>query len=84
MTAQLIPGNKLTAHQIQQVKNAFGYRWTIENMNRAKSWTPNLHPTIAAIHDEQWINEHAFYFCKDGTLAKKPNHCEPAFMAETR
>lgn len=82
MTAKLIKGENLTARQIQEVKSAFGYRWTIENMPRAKQWHGEHAPTIEPTSDAQWIKEHAFYIRKDGKLASTPRHCEPAFMAE--
>lgn len=79
MNPKLTPGNKLSPAQIAQVKRAFVYRLTTEN------GYPQRNPTgarVPAITDEQWINEHAFYFRKDGQLASRPAHCEPAFMVE--
>ena len=82
MTAKLIKGEKLTPAQIREVKAAFGYRWTFENEGRALAFMKDHAPTVALVTDEQWINEHAFYFTKAGRLALRPNHCEPVYMAD--
>ena len=82
MTAKLVKGENLTPKQIQEVKSAFGYRWTIQNENRARNWQHNNVPTVALIDDEQYIKEHAFYFRKDGKLASVPRHCVPVYLAE--
>lgn len=75
-------GENLTPEQIKQVKSAYGYRWTIQNENRARMWIGNSVPTMSLIEDEQWIKEHAFYFRKDGKLSKNHNHCVPVWMAD--
>lgn len=76
---KLIKGENLTPDQVKQVKAAFVHRPTVEN-NYPKRNVYQLR--IPAVEDSQWLREHAFYFCKDGTLAAKPNYCEPYFMAE--
>ena len=78
----LVKGVDLTPSQITEVKSAFGYRRTKENQARVLvlgivSGTKAFETT-----DEQWIAEHAFYITKAGRLARRPYHCEPAFMAE--
>lgn len=40
------------------------------------------HPTVPLETDAQWLLGHAFYIRKDGRLAARPNHCEPAWMTE--
>lgn len=83
MKPQLVKGKQLTPEQVKQVKAAFVYRWTIENLPRAKQLMESVgHPTIEPVSDAQFINEHAFYFRKDGKLASCPHHCEPVFLAE--
>lgn len=80
---KLIKGENLTPEQKKQVLSAFVYRWTVENMNRAKIAYKNLSsPSIEPIPDSQWLAEHAFYFRKDGRLANSPRHCVPVYMAE--
>ena len=75
-------GENLSPEQIKHVKSAYGYRWTIQNENRARNWLGESAPTIALIDDEQWTKEHAFYFRKDGKPSRKHNHCVPAYMAD--
>lgn len=81
MKAKLVKGTDLTDAQKAQVKNAFGYRWTVENLPRAKQWHGNVAPIIEPINDEQWLKDHAFYIRQDGQLATIPRHCEPVYMA---
>jgi len=83
MTAKLIKGENLTPKQAQEVKSAFGYRWTIQNESRARNWNrAGGSPSIPLIDDEQWLKEHAFYFRKDGKLATRPRHYVPVYMME--
>lgn len=79
MTAKLIKGENLTPAQIKQVKAAFINRLTTEN------GYPQRNPTgarVPAISDAQWLRETAFYFRQDGTLAAKPAHSVPAWLAD--
>jgi len=80
----LIKGADLNTKQKQEVLNVFGYRWTVENKQRALQWLGNIQPpTIQPQTDEEWLKEHAFYFVEDGTrLSKKRRHCEPACLAD--
>lgn len=97
---KLILGSQLSPQARAQVLNAFIYRWTTGNTQRARVYkcakcdvrTPyqntisangHTHPTMPLISDEQWLNEHAFWITKDGSLARNRNHAEPAFMVET-
>jgi len=80
---KLIKGEQLTPRQKSIVLSAFGYRWTIENYQRAMTWF-GLHgkPTVAPIPDEQWLAEHAFQFVNDGSRLGTRKHCEPSYLAE--
>lgn len=40
------------------------------------------HPTIPLQSDEQWINEHAFYFLNDGRLDHRHRNAEPVYLAQ--
>lgn len=73
MKAKLVKGKDLTPAQVEQVKAAFIYRYTVDNP------VINTRPaaSCATQTDRQWIDSHAFYFRKDGRLANRPNHCEP-------
>lgn len=76
---KLIKGENLTTQQIKQVKAAFVHRPTTENNY------PNRNPyglRIPAVNDSQWLREHAFYINVDGSLANKPNYCEPFYLAD--
>ena len=77
-------GDTLTEQQKREVKNAFIYRWTVENEKRVRSMLrPSQCPTMAVISDEQWINEHAFHFIADGSrLTHNRSYAEPAYMVE--
>lgn len=76
MRPKLVKGENLTAAQIKQVKSAFVYRYTVEN----KPAYPMAN--AATQTDAEWINDHAFYIRKDGTLASRPNYCEPVYLAD--
>jgi hypothetical protein len=39
------------------------------------------HPTIPMISDDQWIQEHSFYFTNDGRLQAR-RHAQPAYLAQ--
>ena len=61
---------------------------------KGKSLTPVLRREVLAafVHrhltaqvwpaDDSWLEGHAFYVTKTGQLARRPRHCEPAFMAD--
>jgi len=77
--SKLIKGENLTLNQIKQVKAAFVHRPTTENNY------PKRNPygiKIPAVSDEQWVKEHAFYIDANGSLASKPNYCEPFYLAD--
>jgi hypothetical protein len=79
----LIKGYRLNDRQRRDVLNVFGYRWTVENMPRAKLWTGKPWPTVTPVTDEQWLRDHAFHFVKSGTRLKAGRHyAEPAYMAD--
>lgn len=61
---QLIPGNALSFKAQQHVLAAFIHR----------------HLDTTCSSDQEWLERRAFYIRKDGCLALKPNHCEPAWM----
>lgn len=70
MKAHLIKGKDLAAKQIQQVKAAFVYRWLA------------IGPDLYYPTESDWINDHAFYFRKDGKLAAIPKYCELVYQAD--
>jgi hypothetical protein len=77
--AKLVRGDQLTQSTRQEVLRVFVYRLTTEN------GYPKRNPTgarVSAISDAEWIAYHAFYVNKDGTLSRKHNHAEPAYLAE--
>lgn len=76
---KLIKGDNLTPDQVKKVKAAFVHRPTIEN-NYPKRNSYGLR--IPTVEDSQWLREHAFYINRDGSLAKKPNYCEPFYLVE--
>lgn len=78
-----LKGNELSAKQRDHVLNAYGYRWTIENHNRAVNWFGRLKPpTIELISDEQWLAEHCFDFIRDGSRTRFGAWAMPAYMAD--
>lgn len=79
----LIKGCELSEYTKRQVLNAYGYRWTNENYQRAVKWYDNLGmPRIELQTDEQWLNDHAFYVTKRGDLDRRYRYCEPAYIAD--
>lgn len=73
----LIKGQNLTSRQKSIVLNAFIYRNTIENHSRPDGIRQE------PVTDEQWIQEHAFHFIKDGSrLMANIHFCEPHYMAD--
>lgn len=65
------------------VLNAFGYRWTTENHDRARYWLGLRAPTMDSISDTQWLADHAFNFIKDGSrLSFRSKYAEPVYMAD--
>lgn len=88
----LITGSKLNPRQRSQVLFAFVHRWTHENSRQSyggrcpacvqSGLDHAYHAPI--ISDEQWLNEHAFHFVKDGSrLSARHSACEPAYFAES-
>jgi hypothetical protein len=76
----LVKGEHLTMAQRRQVFDAFGYRWTIENEQRARQWLGKIAaPTAAPISDEAWIRLHAFHCTESGAIMLK--HAEPVYVA---
>jgi hypothetical protein len=74
----LIKGSQLTDKQRREVLAAYVHRNTIEHPCNLTGG-----PTVPTQTDQDWLNDHAFYFVKDGSrLAANRAHCEPAFMAD--
>jgi len=73
----LIKGTDLNEKQKKQVCNAFVYRWTFENYDRASQGYGRLGcPTIGLIWDDDWLSQYSFHFVKDGSrLAANRHHC---------
>jgi len=69
-------GNKLSLKLQRQVLNAFGYRWTFENMTRAKQWYRGLGlPAIPPTTDAQWLACTEFWVTDKGELSRKHRYC---------
>lgn len=81
---KLIPGKDLTPRQRQIVLSAFGYRWTTDNLNRARNWHGvDGKPTVPLITDEQWLRKYSFYFTADGvSLAPRCHFAEPYYGSD--
>ena len=82
---KLIKGTNLSQEQVRQVKAAFMYRLTAENEPRVRSTYSRMGWDFSVVKlstDEKWLQETAFYFRNYGTLANKPHHSEPAWMAD--
>jgi hypothetical protein len=76
-----IHGVDLNEKQQKLVFSAFGYRWTIENLERAKEWFGRLGcPTMKPITDKQWLTHYCFQFVNNGSRLGRANHCDPAYM----
>ena len=81
--ATLIRGDKLNEAQRKEVLAAYGYRWTIENKERATQWMgKDKVPTCMVTTDKNWLQEHAFYVLKNGSLSHSHKRCEPACLAD--
>lgn len=83
---KLVKGTDLTPEQRRTVLRAFPYRPTTEN-----GYPNNPRPYLAAvfsgmrtapISDARWLTEHAFYVKANGDFARRPNHCEPVYLAD--
>lgn len=77
--SKLTVGTQLLPATRRHVLSAYLYRLTIEN------GYPERNPCgarVPAITDAQWLQEHAFYTRKDGSLDNHMRYCEPAFLAE--
>ena len=78
-----IKGTELNQKQIEIVKSAFGYRWTHENLNRAKSWYRNLGlPEMQPESDTEWLASHAFQFTNNGLRLGTSHHCQPIYLVK--
>ena len=80
----LIKGENLNREQRKAVFNAFIYRWTVEMIPRDKEiYGSTSRPTLPRQTDNEWLQEHAFHFVKDGSrLMANRHHAEPAFLAD--
>jgi hypothetical protein len=80
----LVRGDMLSESARREVLSAFGYRWTVENAGRSKSWFAHGKaglPTIPCVKDSEWLASHAFHVLRDGSrLARNRRFAEPAFM----
>ena len=80
---KLIKGSNLNRQQVDQVLSAFIYRWTTGNNAIERVYQKISRPTIKKITDNQWLNDHAFWFVNDGSrLARNRNHAEPHYLAD--
>jgi hypothetical protein len=75
-----IKGNELNDKQVELVKSAYGYRWTIENEHRAREWYGKMSlPTVPLDYDKFWLIDHCFQFVNDGSRLGTSRHCEMAY-----
>lgn len=67
----LIKGKDLNKSQRNEVFINFVYRFH------------SIGPDKYYKTEQDWLNDHAFYFVKDGSrLSARHKHCVPAFMAD--
>jgi hypothetical protein len=68
----LIRGDRLLSATRAEVLDAFGYRWTVENEERARRWAamPARH-TAPTLTDAEWLRTHAFYVNRNGALTTR-------------
>ena len=79
----LIKGQNLNRQQVDQVLNAYIYRWTTGNCARDRVYANISKPTMPLQTDHDWINDHAFHFIKDGSrLMANRHHAEPHYLAD--
>lgn len=79
----LIKGSQLNLGQRAMVLERFGYRWTVENEERARRWLRGGRFADELVSDNQWVADHAFYFIKDGSrLDARRVHAEPHYLAD--
>lgn len=80
-----VNGSKLTAATRAEVLNGYGYRLTVENEKRARSWYAAggmAMPTAPLVTDSEWLASHAFHVKADGSLDARRRHAEPACLAD--
>ena len=83
----LTKGIDLSSQARAEVLNAFGYRWTVENEQRAREWYRaggQKPPSMRLVTDEEWLADHAFYVTKSGRLAWNRHRVVPSYMAESQ
>jgi spore germination cell wall hydrolase CwlJ-like protein len=69
----LIKGEQLNDGQRKQVLAAYVMRNTVEHPFPPSGGTTQT--------DQQWVEDHAFYFVKDGSrLMRSHHHCEPSYL----
>ena len=80
-----LKGTELTQEQRAQVLNAFGFRWTHENLARAELWHDYKRPRSAMYtleSDAQWLAEHCFQFVNDGSRLGTGRNAMPVYLAD--
>jgi hypothetical protein len=71
-----VRGSQLPYRLQREVLNAYGYRWTVENMPRARQWYGSLgKPTINPISDSDWLACTDFFVTRKGELSLKHRYC---------
>lgn len=96
-TAKLVRGKDLTPAQREDVKRQFVNRLTPQNRHQAFGAYVNEEPDpdseagVFATHgypqgaesgsDDEWIDSHAFYIRRDGSIASRPGRAEPETLA---
>ena len=69
-------GNHLSERLKREVLNAYGYRWTVENRERARNWYGRLGtPTMPLITDEEWLACTEFWVTNAGELSNRHRYC---------
>lgn len=75
--AKLVKGSELNYRAQKAVLASYTYRLTVENGYPARN---PCGATVASVTDAEWLEQHAFYVNKDGSLTANRRHCEPAYM----
>lgn len=82
-----VVGTNLSPDMKRAVLNAYGYRWTVENEQRARQWFArggHKPPTAPLVTDSQWLAQHAFSVTTKGTLSRRDKWAAPHYLANPR
>ena len=82
MRLHYVNGSELLPETKREVLNAYGYRWTHENRDRALRWHGRKPSRLAPVSDAIWLAGHAFAVRKDGKLDGRQQSASPACLAD--